>query len=142
MNTRTFHVVSGDRDERLVEALRHGESSAAESLVATYQDRAYRLAIRIAAKTEDAEEIVQDAFLTVIQRSTRSGASRPLDPGSTESSPTARTASSATARADAGRSPWTTCSRYSTRTGGMQRRWPTGLRLWTTRRGELSCASG
>lgn len=68
MNTRTFHVVSGDRDEKLVEALRHGESSAAERLVATYQDRACRLAIRIAANTQDAEEIVQDAFLTVIQK--------------------------------------------------------------------------
>src|SRR4030095_3697475 len=68
MNTRTFHGVSGDRDERLVEALRHGESSAAERLVATYQDRAYRLAIRIAGNAQDAEEIVQDAFLTVIQK--------------------------------------------------------------------------
>ena len=68
MNTRTFHVVSGDRDERLVEALRHGESSAAERLIATYQDRAYRLAIRIAGNAQDAEEIVQDAFLTVIQK--------------------------------------------------------------------------
>lgn len=68
MSTRTLHVVSGDRDERLVEALRHGESSAAERLIATYQDRAYRLAIRIAANTQDAEEIVQDAFLTVIQK--------------------------------------------------------------------------
>jgi RNA polymerase sigma-70 factor, ECF subfamily len=61
-------IVSGDRDGRLVEALRHGESSAAERLVTTYQDRAYRLAIRIAGNAPDAEEIVQDAFLTVIRR--------------------------------------------------------------------------
>jgi hypothetical protein len=32
MSTRTLHVVSEDRDEGLVEALRHGESSAAERL--------------------------------------------------------------------------------------------------------------
>jgi hypothetical protein len=67
MSTRTLHIVSGDRDEGLVEALRHGEVSAAERLVATYQDRAYRLAIRIAGNAQDAEEIVQDAFLTVIR---------------------------------------------------------------------------
>jgi RNA polymerase sigma-70 factor, ECF subfamily len=68
MSTRTLHVLSADRDEGLVEALRHGESSAAERLVATYQDRAYRLAIRIARNAQDAEEIVQDAFLTVIRK--------------------------------------------------------------------------
>jgi RNA polymerase sigma-70 factor, ECF subfamily len=67
MSTRTLHIVSGDRDEGLVEALRHGEVSAAERLVATYQDRAYWLAIRIAGNAQDAEEIVQDAFLTVIR---------------------------------------------------------------------------
>src|SRR4029453_4781079 len=60
MNTRTFHVVSGDRDERLVEALRHGESSAAERLVATYQDRAYRLALRIARRRGDRSGCVLD----------------------------------------------------------------------------------
>jgi len=68
MSTRTLHIVSGDRDEGLVEALRHRESSAAERLVTTYQDRVYRLAIRIAGNAQDAEEIVQDAFLTVIRK--------------------------------------------------------------------------
>jgi len=68
MSTRTLHRISGDRDEGLVEALRHGESSAAECLVTTYQDRAHRLAIRIAGNAQDAEEIVQDAFLTVIRK--------------------------------------------------------------------------
>src|SRR5438309_6468760 len=70
MSARTLpmDIVSGDRDGRLVEALRHGESSAAERLVTTYQDRAYRLAIRIASNAQDAEEIVQDAFLTVIRK--------------------------------------------------------------------------
>jgi len=68
MSTNTFRVVSSDRDEPLVEALRYGESNAAERLVITYQDRAFRLAVRIAGNAQDAEEIVQDAFLTVIHK--------------------------------------------------------------------------
>ena len=67
-STLPMHIVSGDRDSRLVEALLHGEPSASERLVTTYQDWAYRLAIRIAGNAQDAEEIVQDAFLTVIRK--------------------------------------------------------------------------
>ena len=68
MTTGPLHVASGDRDARLVEALRTGKASAAEHLVTTYQGRAYRVAVRIAGNPEDAEEIVQDAFLAVIRR--------------------------------------------------------------------------
>src|SRR5438876_1813258 len=59
----------GDRDARLVEGLRRGEPAAAERLVATYGDRAYRLAIGITGTVQDAEEVVQDAFWTVIRKS-------------------------------------------------------------------------
>ena len=51
-----------DRDGPLVEGLRRGEPAAAERLVATYGDRAYRLAIGITGTVQDAEEVVQDAF--------------------------------------------------------------------------------
>jgi len=57
-----------DRDRRLVDALRHGEPTAAERLVTTYGDRAYRLAIRITGNDEDAEEVVQDAFWSVTRK--------------------------------------------------------------------------
>src|SRR5947209_9233077 len=57
-----------DRDGQLVEALRRCEPAAAERLVATYGDRAYRLAIGITGTAEDAEEVVQDAFWTVIRK--------------------------------------------------------------------------
>lgn len=57
-----------DRDHRLVEALRRGEPNAAEQLITTYGDRAYRLAIRITGSSQDAEEVVQDAFWTVIRK--------------------------------------------------------------------------
>ena len=62
-----LHIVRDDRDGELVEALRHHEASAAERLVATYQDRAYRLAIGITANAQDAEEVVQDAFVKLVR---------------------------------------------------------------------------
>jgi RNA polymerase sigma-70 factor, ECF subfamily len=57
-----------DRDWQLVEALRLREPTAAERLVATYGKRAYRLAIRITGSEQDAEEAVQDAFWSVMQK--------------------------------------------------------------------------
>jgi RNA polymerase sigma-70 factor, ECF subfamily len=57
-----------DRDGALVAALRRGDPTAAEDLVGAYADRAGRLAIRITRNAEDAEEAVQDAFLSVIRK--------------------------------------------------------------------------
>ena len=57
-----------DRDRQLVEALRLREPTAAERLVAAYGDRAYRLATGITGSAQDAEEVVQDAFWSVVQR--------------------------------------------------------------------------
>ena len=59
---------TGDRDWRLVEALRRREATAAERLVATFGDRAYRLAIGITGNQQDAEEAVQDSFWNVVRR--------------------------------------------------------------------------
>ena len=57
-----------DRDWGLVRALRLREPTAADRLVATYGDRAYRLAVRITINKQDAEEVVQDAFLSVVRK--------------------------------------------------------------------------
>ena len=57
-----------DRDLDLLAALRQRDPSAAERLVSTYGDRAYRLATRITGDGQDAEEAVQDAFLAVIRK--------------------------------------------------------------------------
>jgi RNA polymerase sigma-70 factor (ECF subfamily) len=51
-----------------VAALRRGDPTAAEDLVAAYCDRACRLAKRITGNAQDAEETVQDAFLSVIRK--------------------------------------------------------------------------
>jgi RNA polymerase sigma-70 factor, ECF subfamily len=57
-----------DRDGSLVAALRRRDPTAAEDLVAAYGDRACRLATRITGNAPDAEEAVQDAFLSVIRK--------------------------------------------------------------------------
>ena len=57
-----------DRDDSLVAALRRGDPTAAEDLVAAYGDRASRLAYRITGNAHDAEEAVQDAFLSAIRK--------------------------------------------------------------------------
>jgi RNA polymerase sigma-70 factor (ECF subfamily) len=57
-----------DRDTELLQALRRHEATAADRLVATFGDRAYRLAIRITGSEQDAEEAVQDAFWSVIRK--------------------------------------------------------------------------
>jgi RNA polymerase sigma-70 factor (ECF subfamily) len=57
-----------DRDLHLVEALRLRTPAAAERLVATYGERAYRLAVSITGNASDAEEVVQDAMWAVIRK--------------------------------------------------------------------------
>src|SRR2546429_1193205 len=62
------HVPRADRDRGLVVALQLHESTAAERLVATYGERAYRLARSITRNEQDAEEVVQDAFWSVVRK--------------------------------------------------------------------------
>ncbi len=57
-----------DRDRELIEALRREDPLAAERLLRTYGERAYRLAVRITRARQDAEEVVQDALLTVVRK--------------------------------------------------------------------------
>jgi RNA polymerase sigma-70 factor, ECF subfamily len=57
-----------DRDHDLVTALRREEPDAAERLLHTYGGRAFRLAVRITRARQDAEEVVQDALLTVVRK--------------------------------------------------------------------------
>jgi RNA polymerase sigma-70 factor, ECF subfamily len=62
------HRPCADRDHDLLEALRLHDPTAAERLVATYGERAYRLATSITGNEQDAEEVVQDAFWTVVRK--------------------------------------------------------------------------
>jgi RNA polymerase sigma-70 factor (ECF subfamily) len=63
-----FSCRRADRDHDVVAALRRREPTAAEHLVSRYGERAYRLASRITDSAADAEEVVQDAFWTVIRK--------------------------------------------------------------------------
>jgi RNA polymerase sigma-70 factor (ECF subfamily) len=62
------HRPRADRDLDLLEALRLHDPTAAERLVTTYGERAYRLATSITGNEQDAEEVVQDAFWTVVRK--------------------------------------------------------------------------
>jgi len=64
----TVADVGAGRDEALVDALRLRDPTAAERLIARYGDRAYRLAVRITGNAADAEEVVQDAILSVVRK--------------------------------------------------------------------------
>src|SRR5216683_5609553 len=62
------HRPRADRDLDLLEALRLHEPTAAERLVTTYGERAYRLATSITGNEQDAEEVVQDACWSVVRK--------------------------------------------------------------------------
>ena len=55
-------------DGDLLARLRDGDATALELLMATYADRVYRLACGVTRNEADAQEIVQDVFLTVFRR--------------------------------------------------------------------------
>ncbi len=63
----TFLAPSLDEQD-LVERLRRREPEAIELLMARFSDRTYRLAHGIVRNTADAEEVVQDVFVAVIQK--------------------------------------------------------------------------
>jgi RNA polymerase sigma-70 factor, ECF subfamily len=61
-------VVSEERnDAQLIAAARGGDYDAFESLVRRYRDRIYRLARSMTGNDSEAEEVVQDAFLSLFR---------------------------------------------------------------------------
>jgi RNA polymerase sigma-70 factor (ECF subfamily) len=61
-------VVEIGADLALVGRLRIGDAAALEALMDRYASRVYRLAQGILRNTADAEEVVQDVFLTLFQK--------------------------------------------------------------------------
>jgi RNA polymerase sigma-70 factor, ECF subfamily len=55
-------------EDRLIERLRQGDTQALEALMTRYSGRVYRLAFGITRNDTDAEEIVQDVFLTLFRK--------------------------------------------------------------------------
>lgn len=56
-----------DEDRDLVQLARQGDFAAFESLVSKYERRLFSLAMRIVRHQHDAEEVVQQTFLSVIE---------------------------------------------------------------------------
>jgi RNA polymerase sigma-70 factor (ECF subfamily) len=60
--------VETEADLQLVERVRTGDAAALETLMDRYTSRVYRLAHGITRNEADAEEVVQDVFLTVFRK--------------------------------------------------------------------------
>lgn len=54
-------------DADLVDLAQRGDNDALEALVSRYEDKVYSLAYRMVGNREDAEDVLQDAFLNVIR---------------------------------------------------------------------------
>ena len=61
-------MMRADTELTLVERLRGGEQAALESLMERFAPRVYRLAYGITRNEADAEEVVQDVFLTLFRK--------------------------------------------------------------------------
>jgi RNA polymerase sigma-70 factor (ECF subfamily) len=61
-------IQSVDEDRELVERAQSGDFSAFESLVLNHQRRVYNLALRIVGQSHDADEVVQQTFISVIEK--------------------------------------------------------------------------
>ena len=55
-------------DQELVEQIKAGDDAAFKALLGRYQERAYRLALSLTKNPADAEEVLQDVFLTVYRK--------------------------------------------------------------------------
>lgn len=68
------------RDGALVARARGGDASAFDALVRAYMEQAYRVAYRVVGHREDAEDLVQEAFLAAYQYLESFEIGRPFGP--------------------------------------------------------------
>ncbi len=68
------------RDAALVARIRAGDRSAFDGLVHAYMRQAFQLAYRVVGHREDAEDLVQEAFLAAYQYLHAYDAGRPFGP--------------------------------------------------------------
>lgn len=68
------------RDAELVARIRAGDRSAFDGLVHAYMRQAFQLAYRVVGHREDAEDLVQEAFLAAYQYLDSYDAERPFGP--------------------------------------------------------------
>jgi RNA polymerase sigma-70 factor (ECF subfamily) len=68
MKKKKVLVVEGKSDLDLINEFKEGNNSAFEELVSRYSEKAYHLAYRFTRNQEDAEEVLQDVFVTVYKK--------------------------------------------------------------------------
>ncbi len=74
-------ILPAPPDEALLVArARAGELEAFDALVLHYMERAYAVALRLMRQREDAEDLVQDAFIQALQTLDRFDPARPFGP--------------------------------------------------------------
>ncbi len=69
-----------EAERRLIEQVRSGDTGAFGELVRLYQRRAFAIAWRLLRHREDAEDLVQDAFMTALDRIDTFDSARPFGP--------------------------------------------------------------
>jgi RNA polymerase sigma-70 factor (ECF subfamily) len=69
-----------ERDAALIRRVREGDPSAFDGLVQAYMRPAFQMAYRVVGHREDAEDLVQEAFLAAYQYLDSFDASRPFGP--------------------------------------------------------------
>jgi RNA polymerase sigma-70 factor (ECF subfamily) len=65
---RTAAAAGVDDEPALVERVRRGDPAAFDALVSRYMRRAFAVAYRLLGNREDAEDLVQDTFMAVLQK--------------------------------------------------------------------------
>jgi RNA polymerase sigma-70 factor (ECF subfamily) len=73
-------VAAAERDGVLIERARAGDATAFDTLVRTYMEQAFRVAYRVVGHREDAEDLVQEAFLAAYQYLDSFEVGRPFGP--------------------------------------------------------------
>ena len=73
-------VAAAERDGALIERSRAGDATAFDTLVRTYMEQAFRVAYRVVGHREDAEDLVQEAFLAAYQYLDSFEVGRPFGP--------------------------------------------------------------
>ena len=87
----TIHAPSdAERERDLIERARGGDREAFGTLVRTHLPAAIRVAMQVMRHEADAEDVVQDAFLSALKNLDGFEPGRPFGPGCRESSSTAR----------------------------------------------------
>lgn len=76
----SLHVDHTEADRSLIERARHGETDAFGELVTRYLPRAMAVAFRVVHHREDAEDLVQDAFLAALRHLDDFDTARPFWP--------------------------------------------------------------